>query len=54
MPWIAVGGGGVRWDDKDECEWVDVYSSTGLPGKIQNAVKQLCGCVCVHMCAVAW
>ena len=30
-------------DDQDGCEWVNVFSGTGL----QKAVKRLCVCVCV-------
>jgi len=35
-------------DDQDGCEWVSVFSGTGLPGLSRTkAVKRLCVCVCV-------
>ena len=33
-------------DDQDGCEWVNVFSGTGLPGD----QRPLNGCVCVCVC----
>ena len=40
-------------DDQDGCEWVNVSSSTGLPGSPgQQAVKRLCVCVLLIVCCI--
>ena len=37
-------------DDQDGCEWVNVYSGTGLYTRVAPDKRPLNGCVCVCVC----